>query len=416
MSRLETEKMVEDHQLKEKIVNEEYKIWKKTVPLLYDTIRTHVLEHPSLSVNWLPDYEFLDNKNYINVKFLISTNTSGKSQNYLKLGSIQLPLTLAPNFSDILPNADTIPIPKSPLYSNSELNILHSWKQSRELNVIKVSPDSKNLITFDGEGIIHLFNLNNFTQVDFKYHKLEGNSLEWVNPTSFLSGSSDSQIALWDISKPSTPIHLFKTHTGPINDLSKNNHQPSIFGSVSADHTTQFHDLRMAATNLNPAIKINNQQIQNSISFHPNLESIYVTGGKDNTVNLYDLRNPKIAIRTFYGHNDSIIGLKWDPNDPLSLVSWGLDRRVINWNLSNLNQDFTYQKSSENSRKRSVKIDPCLKFIHAGHVTRINDFDIHPIIKNLYATVGDDNLLEVWKQKSVGDVDDEVDNDENEES
>lgn len=38
----------------EKLINEEYKIWKKNTPFLYDLVMTHALEWPSLSVQWLP--------------------------------------------------------------------------------------------------------------------------------------------------------------------------------------------------------------------------------------------------------------------------------------------------------------------------------------------------------------------------
>lgn len=35
-------------------IDEEYKIWKKNCPYLYDVLVTHGLEWPSLTVNWLP--------------------------------------------------------------------------------------------------------------------------------------------------------------------------------------------------------------------------------------------------------------------------------------------------------------------------------------------------------------------------
>jgi histone-binding protein RBBP4 len=38
----------------DQIINEEYKIWKKNTPYLYDLIITNGLEWPSLTVNWLP--------------------------------------------------------------------------------------------------------------------------------------------------------------------------------------------------------------------------------------------------------------------------------------------------------------------------------------------------------------------------
>ncbi|KNC71264.1 hypothetical protein SARC_16200, partial [Sphaeroforma arctica JP610] len=43
-----------DPVLEEKIINEEYKIWKKNSPSLYDMVLTHALEWPSLTVQWLP--------------------------------------------------------------------------------------------------------------------------------------------------------------------------------------------------------------------------------------------------------------------------------------------------------------------------------------------------------------------------
>jgi beta-galactosidase/beta-glucuronidase len=41
----------------EKTINEEYKIWKKNAPYLYDLVVTHALEWPSLTVQWFPDVE-----------------------------------------------------------------------------------------------------------------------------------------------------------------------------------------------------------------------------------------------------------------------------------------------------------------------------------------------------------------------
>ena len=41
--------------LEQKVIAEEYKIWKKNCPFLYDTVVTHALEWPSLTASWLPD-------------------------------------------------------------------------------------------------------------------------------------------------------------------------------------------------------------------------------------------------------------------------------------------------------------------------------------------------------------------------
>jgi hypothetical protein len=38
----------------DQIINEEYKIWKKNTPFLYDLLITNALEWPSLTISWLP--------------------------------------------------------------------------------------------------------------------------------------------------------------------------------------------------------------------------------------------------------------------------------------------------------------------------------------------------------------------------
>ncbi|CCE80045.1 Piso0_003142 [Millerozyma farinosa CBS 7064] len=410
--------IVAEHQLREKVTNEEFKIWKKTVPLLYDTIHTHAFDFPSLSLQWLPDYDVSDDKNSITVKFLFGTNTSQHSQDYLKLGSLKLPSTLAPNFSEFS-KSDSIPLPTPSGPGQTNFKTVSTWKHNGEINRLRLSSDYSKVITFDNVGDIHLYDLQGESKdpIDFKYHKLEGYSLEWVGNQRFLSGSNDSQIALWDISKPSTPIQGFKSHNAVINDLSFSEKLPNLFGSVADDYLTQIHDFRVAV-NTNPAISQKSSHIQNSIAFNPDVSSLFATGGKDNIISLFDLRKPSVPFRKLFGHSDSVIGIKWNQNDPLNLVTWSLDKHVISWDLSHLDEEFTYpsSESSENSRKKNTKsVDPCLDFIHGGHTNRVNDVDIHPKIKGLIASSGDDNLIEVWKKKTilVETDEEEAENDDN---
>jgi hypothetical protein len=44
----------EDYNL-DKIINEEFKIWKKNTPYLYDLLIIKALEWPSLTVDWFPN-------------------------------------------------------------------------------------------------------------------------------------------------------------------------------------------------------------------------------------------------------------------------------------------------------------------------------------------------------------------------
>ena len=45
----------DDESRDEKIINEEYKTWKKNSPFLYDLLLSTALEWPTLTTQWLPD-------------------------------------------------------------------------------------------------------------------------------------------------------------------------------------------------------------------------------------------------------------------------------------------------------------------------------------------------------------------------
>uniref|UniRef100_A0A0L0P268 Histone-binding protein RBBP4-like N-terminal domain-containing protein n=1 Tax=Candidozyma auris TaxID=498019 RepID=A0A0L0P268_CANAR len=382
-----------EHQLREQVINEEFKIWKKTVPLLYDTIHTQALEHSLLSVDFLPNYTYSDDKNTISVQLVLGTNSYTKEADFVRLASLDLPATLAPDFSK-----DAILLPDNNV---STFKITKSWNHPGEVNKVKVSPDGRKIATFDNTGVIHLFDIEESNLIDYKFHSSEGYSLEWVSQKEFLSGANDAKIVLWDVSNPGEPIKQFNSHSAVINDISYSKPSQHLFASVADDFTTHVHDIR-SPSNL-PAIAIENSHAQNAVAAHPEIALLIATGGKDNVVNLWDLRNTKEPVRLLFGHNDSVVGLKWDPGfSPSHLYSWALDKRVLTWDLNNLGTEYTYPTSETDSRRKTkFTEDPCLKFVHGGHTNRINEVAVHPKIPDLFASVGDDTLLEVFKPKTI---------------
>lgn len=79
-------------EIEERLINEEYKIWKKNTPFLYDLVVTHALEWPSLTVQWLPDRDEPAGKDYSVQKMVLGTHTSDNEPNYLMLAQVQLPV------------------------------------------------------------------------------------------------------------------------------------------------------------------------------------------------------------------------------------------------------------------------------------------------------------------------------------
>eukprot|EP00984_Skeletonema_dohrnii_P034970 scaffold34579_cov112-Skeletonema_dohrnii-CCMP3373.AAC.1 len=89
-------------QLEERLIHQEYKIWKKNTPFLYDYVMTHGLEWPSLTCQWLPTTRELNDGNKVGAvggvstnvaeqhEMLLGTHTTGE-QNYLMIGTVSLP-------------------------------------------------------------------------------------------------------------------------------------------------------------------------------------------------------------------------------------------------------------------------------------------------------------------------------------
>lgn len=83
-----------DEQTMDRIINEEYKVWKKNTPFLYDLVMTHSLDWPSLTVQWLPDYHKPPDRDVSIQKLILGTHTSSNEPNYLMLAEVSLNIRL----------------------------------------------------------------------------------------------------------------------------------------------------------------------------------------------------------------------------------------------------------------------------------------------------------------------------------
>lgn len=78
-----------DEFAEDRMLSEEYKIWKKNSPYLYDLVFTHALEWPSLTVQWLPDIT-IDKEREISIqKIILGTHTSSDEPNHLMIGEVR---------------------------------------------------------------------------------------------------------------------------------------------------------------------------------------------------------------------------------------------------------------------------------------------------------------------------------------
>lgn len=94
--------MAEEHDAGLVQVEEEYIVWKKNTPFLYDLLISHSLEWPSLTVHWLPilpqphpDHPCLNVH-----KLVLGTHTSDGVPNLLMVADILVPSTAPESILD----------------------------------------------------------------------------------------------------------------------------------------------------------------------------------------------------------------------------------------------------------------------------------------------------------------------------
>lgn len=393
------------------MINEEFKIWKKTVPLLYETIYTHVLEWPSLCVEWSPATPVVSG-NTVTASFLIGTHTSGNAEDFLKICSIELPKTL-------YDTSLSVPVPTEPS-AKSKVHVVAQFPHPGEVNKACYNKSGTKIATLTNTGSVLIFDVTaNKLQTELKFHTKEGFGLCW-NPNDenqLLSGTEDATIAFWDLSKDlQSPVKTFKSHSAVINSIAWNKQYPSLFASVSDDRTVQIHDLR--STDDKPIISIENAHGNfdiNAVAFNPQFGNLLITGGSDNLINCYDLKNlaeePK-PFRKLYGHNSSVSQLEFNPINPNLLLSTGLDRRLLIWDFIKLeNGDVNEQEFTKNPSYN----DPMLVFIHGGFTSNISEGRWSPLFEDVIIGCAEDSLLEIFKPYLIEEEEDDEEEEENDE-
>ena len=71
-------------------IQEDFKVWKKNVPFLYDMVMAQAMEWPSLTVQWMPDSTKSENGDYNLHKMILGTHTTDE-QNHLLIANVKIP-------------------------------------------------------------------------------------------------------------------------------------------------------------------------------------------------------------------------------------------------------------------------------------------------------------------------------------
>lgn len=380
-------------------IKQNYKRWKKNAPYIYDTLITTSLPWPSLTCQWFPDIEQCADGYDIH-RILLGTQTSGQGDEFLRIGHVKLPRSDSlVDLSKYDPDLGEVGGYKNtPAQVQIHQKILHSG----EINRARYMPQNFDVLaTFSSDGNIYVFDRTKHPlqpretfQPDavLNYHQDEGYGLSWNPHTEGLlvSGSSDTQVALWDITKLKSehevmnPISTWQqTHDLPVNEVEFSPIDKNMFGCVSDAGKLTIHDIR--SNDVSQSATLESGHALNTLAFNKANEHLIATGGTDNNIILWDLRKLPSHLHTLKGHSGSIVALDWSPRDPTILASASIDQTAILWDASRIGTTSTSDTPPE------------MVMIHAGHSGALFDLSWNCNRTWMLATTAEDNRLDVWE-------------------
>ncbi|KAG8903018.1 Histone acetyltransferase type B subunit 2 [Tulasnella sp. 417] len=423
-----------------KAVNEEYKIWKKNAPFLYDVIITHALDWPTLTIQWFPDAETPPGKNYSVHRLLMGTHTSGAQQDYLQIAQVQIPNQVSGDDEDddLEDDEDGDGMGREAYDDErgelggygrnphpSRIQVVQRIPHKNEINRARYMPQNPDLIaTKTTSGSIYVFDRTKHPSeppagketvckpdMELVGQAKEGFGMDWspLKRGYILGASEDMTVCLWDInaySRSNTqlePLSVFRGHSSIVGDVSWNAIQENVFASVGDDKMLMIWDTRdLDRTRAMQSIQAHEKEIL-SVAFSPSSETLIVTGSSDNTAALWDTRNLSVKLHSFEMHQGEVLSLSWSPSHETIFASAGADRRINVWDLSAI--------GLEQSPDDAEDGPPELLFVHGGHTSRPSDIAWAPVGHGLgngkqpasldmnwfMASCAEDNVVQVWK-------------------
>lgn len=392
-----------------KSVNEEYKIWKKNSPFLYDLVITHALEWPSLTTQWFPDRESPADKDYTVHRMLIGTHTSDNDNNYVQIATVHLPKP-----STELP-LDKYDDERGEIGAHTatepRIKVIQSINHTGEVNRARYMPQNPDLIaTKTVMGEVYIFDrtkhasqpTNDICKPDItlRGHTKEGYGLSWSSLPGkaghLLSASEDTTVCHWDVQaytkgdNSMEPLNIYKGHTAIVEDVAWHCLQENIFASVGDDRQLLMWDTRGTSGAMKPTARVEAHESEvNTVAFSPFNENILLTGSSDKTVALWDLRNLKLKLHTFESHQEEVLQLAWSPHNETIFASASGDRRINIWDVSKIGMEQTPDDQEDGP--------PELMFVHGGHTSRPTDLAWNLNEDWTLATAAEDNVLQIWR-------------------
>uniref|UniRef100_A0A8C2PS49 Retinoblastoma binding protein 4, like n=1 Tax=Cyprinus carpio TaxID=7962 RepID=A0A8C2PS49_CYPCA len=382
------DKEVYDDAVEERVINEEYKIWKKNTPFLYDLVMTHALEWPSLTVQWLPDVNRPEGKDYVVHRLVLGTHTSDE-QNHLVIASVQIPNDDAQfdashydsekgEFGGFGSVSGKIEIE---IKINHEGEVNRARYMPQNPCIIATKTPTSDVLVFDYTKHPSKPDPSGECSPDLRLrgHQKEGYGLSWnANLSGNLLSASDDHVS---------DLYSYQCYLRIPEILLYT--EPRTWHAGKSSRLNRAWDTRSNNTSKpSHAVDAHTAEV-NCLSFNSYSEFILATGSADKTVALWDLRNLKLKLHSFESHKDEIFQVQWSPHNETILASSGTDRRLNVWDLSKIGEEQSAEDAEDGP--------PELLFIHGGHTAKISDFSWNPNDPWVICSVSEDNIMQVWQ-------------------
>ena len=372
----------------EQVINDEYKTWKKNSPYLYDLMISRALQWPSLTVDWLPNKDWVGD--YSVQKIAIGTHTNRSEQDMIRICNVKIPIDdikmLDKSTRDRLRDTEDKIEPHILINHENEPNKIRCMPQNGEILASKTQ-----------SGEVHLFDYTKHPsksndppnpQMRLTGHKKEGYGLAWssVNSGILASGSDDHLVCIWDTNHSCEPFMTLNSHTSVVNDVAWNiSSSANLLASVGDDKKIFFWDTRQNEPM--QCIDAHNYEI-NTVDFNKCNEYLLATGSADKTVKIWDYRNMAQKLASLEYHKDAVHDVRWAPFNGIYLASSGDDRRICLWDISRL---------ADTGEAVEEEVPSTLIFLHGGHTAGITDINWNSNDQMVLASTAEDNIVQVWQ-------------------
>ena len=222
------------------------------------------------------------------------------------------------------------------------------------------SPSGETLASGGFDMNVFLWSHSDYTNFNvLQGHKNAVLDLKWLDESHIITASADKTLGYWD-ANTGDKLRSFKGHSMIVNALDTatsgtdtTNVSPNMFVSASDDATAKVWDARQKreSSTLEHDFQVTAIALDGA-------SQIAYTGGIDNTITAWDLRQSKKTMG-LKGHTDTITSLNLHPKST-HLLSNSMDNTVRTWDIRPFcaepqRQCKTFEGAKHNAEKRLLR-------------------------------------------------------------